>query len=101
MDVDVGVSEKSANLLDVNWSYPVIAMGSSHCLGESNERLELSDSDLVSSLILGLLSLSDGFVLLFQNHCRLFGELRVNGPAELDIGLYLLHLEIRVDSLIL
>ena len=68
LDVDVGVSEKSADLLDVYWSYPVIAMSSSHCLRESDERFKLSDSDFVGSLILGLLFLSDRFVLLFKNH---------------------------------
>jgi len=67
LDVDVTVSEKSANLLHIGWSHPVVAVSSGHGLRESDERLELSNSHFVSSLVLGLLSLSDGFVLLFED----------------------------------
>lgn len=67
LDVDVGVSEESADLLHVGWSHPVVAVGSSHGLRESDQGLQLSHGDLVGSLVLGLLSLSDGLVLFFED----------------------------------
>lgn len=101
LNVDVTVSEESANLLHIGWSHPVVAVSSSHSLRESNERLKLSNSHFIGSLVLGLLSLSDSFVLFFEDLSRFLGELWVDGSAELNVSLNLLHLELRVAGIIL
>ena len=36
LDVDVTVSEKSAHLLDVGWSHPIVTMSSGHGLRQSD-----------------------------------------------------------------
>jgi hypothetical protein len=100
LDVDVAISEKSADLLDIGWSYLVVAVSPCHGFRQSDERLQLPNCDLVGRFVLGLLSLSDHLVLFLEDLCGLPGELRVDCPAKLNVSLHLLHFEEWVASLI-
>lgn len=51
-------------------------------------------------MVISLLSLSDALVLLFQNVRTLLSELRIDCPAEFDVGLDLLHCEIWGESVV-
>ena len=86
LDVDVRLLQKSADLFHVSSSDHRRAMSSSECLRESNQRLEVSYSHWISLSLL-LVSLSDCFILIFQNDGGLLSELWIDCSCELDISL--------------
>lgn len=88
---NVAVSKQAAHFSYVGGSDCVVAVSPGHGLRKSNQRLKLSDRDLVRSPATCVLSLSDALVLLLQDLSTFLGELRVDGSAELDVGLNLFH----------
>ena len=86
LDVDVRLLQKSADLLHVGSSDRCRAMSSGEGLGKSDQGLEVSDSDWICLSLL-LVSLSDCFILIFQNDGGLLSELWIDCSGELDISL--------------
>ena len=76
-------------------------MHSSHCLRETDERFQLTDSNLVSTLqIATLVSGTHHLVLVFQNFSTFLAESRIDVTSKFDVGLNLLHLEIWINSFV-
>lgn len=99
-DVDVAVSQKSANFANIIWSDGVVAVRSGQGFGETDQRLKGSDCHLVAaSVCFKLLSLSDGLVFFLENLSTFLRELWIDSPAEFDVGLELLLREISRDCI--
>ena len=78
-------------------------MQAGHSLRESNQGLELSDRVPVRGVGTGsvLVRLSKLLVLIFEDLGRVSCELRLQSATHLDVGLELLHAEVRVQGCIL
>lgn len=100
-DVNVGGLQEAADFPDVGGLDLGVSVDTSHSFGEADQGLELSDGVPVGSV--GILVMFSSKFLIFGNEhlCRLFGELRLQGAANLDVGLDLAHAEMGVKSLIL
>ena len=100
-DVDVAVSQKPTDFTNVAWSDLVIAVGSCQSFGKSNKGFQSSDGHLIThSGIFCLLSLSDGFVFIFEDFSAVLCKLWIDCSAELNVCLELLFAEIRGDCMI-
>jgi hypothetical protein len=101
-DVNVGGTHQAANFSHIHRFDFLITVSASHALTQTDQRLKLTDSDLVGRSTLGiLLVLPHTFELLLEHLSCLLGELRLNGSAELDISLELLGREGRVQGILL
>lgn len=97
LQLDVGVSQESADLLHVGDLDRVITVSSGDGLRESNQRLKLSHSHLVRVSRVAV-SLSHHDVLVFEDFGALWSECWLDLSAVLDVGLHLLHAEVRRSS---
>ena len=96
-NVDVRGAHQAANFSDIHQLDFLITVSASHALTQTDQRLELTDSDLVGRSSLGiLLVLPHTLELLLEHLSCFFGKLRFNGSAELDVSLELLGREGRV-----
>ena len=96
-NVDVGGSHQTAHLSNIVELDLSVAMSASHGLAKTDERLKLSDSDLVGRTSLGILFiLPHALELLLEHLSRFFSELRLDRSAKLDVGLQLLSCEVRL-----
>lgn len=100
LNVYIAVSQKSADLFHIKWFYYLITVSSCHRLRKSNKRFKLSYSHFIGMLLVQFFSLSNLFILFFQNFSTFFCKLRVNCSAEFDVGLNFFHFKIRIKSLI-